>query len=243
LPLLRGVDGIAQWGFILNNTNARPGPLHISDKCVLHWPYKLVMGRQPYSAWQGALYPNCSTVASSGANTGPTFIDIAIFNSRITLDDNMTWMHDCGEGCLFDVSADPAEHNDLAGRPEHADRLARMQDTLRALNKDLFLPGRGHGTVDACMAFIDNGGYYGPFQDIHGWYSPRPTPTSKERLEDAALRAVLRGFDHEGEREGLEAAVQAGIRSAERLGLGLAMDSCAKKHRAGAALLPEPILV
>lgn len=240
LPLLRGVDGIPQWGFILNGKNGRQAPLHISEKTVLHWPYKLVTGQQLYSAWPGPVYPNCSTVASSGAANGPSFADLAIFNKRIALDGKATWTQDCGAGCLFNVELDPTEHHDLAGLPEHSATLTRLQQKLRELNTDFFKPDRGQDTLDACMAFVDNGGYYGPFKDIDGWYSARPALTPKQQLADAATRAVLSALDHEAIRQSITKTVRVGFNTAEWLGWLPAEDACIANQ---STILAETILI
>merc|ERR1712151_785956 len=85
LPLLAPIDSVAQWDFILNGTNGRPGPLHLSENAVLRWPYKLVTGKQPYSVWRGEVYPNCSTVNGSLHDGGPIFTLIEVFNQKIDL--------------------------------------------------------------------------------------------------------------------------------------------------------------
>mmetsp|Transcript_3546 Transcript_3546/g.6861 ORF Transcript_3546/g.6861 Transcript_3546/m.6861 type:complete len:664 (-) Transcript_3546:109-2100(-) len=240
LPLLRGVDGIPQWGFILNGTNGRQAPLHISAKSVMHWPYKLITGKQLYSAWQGPVYPNCSTVASAGAANGPSFADLAIFNLRIALSEKATWTQDCGAGCLFNVEVDPTEHHNLAGLPKHAATVARLQRKLRELNRDLFRPDRGNDTIDACMAFIDNGGYYGPFKDVDGWYSPRPALTRKQQLADAASRAFLNALDHEVIRQRFTKIARAGLNIGEWLRRLPAQDVCIANQ---SAVPPETILI
>merc|ERR1719291_895211 len=114
LPLLPPVDSVAQWPYILNNTNGRSAPLHVSRNAVLQWPYKLVTGRVVYSNWQGPLYPNCSTAHSLDNDNGPVFVDLKIFNVPIPLSrdpkvlDRIEWSVDCGvKGCLHNVRDDP----------------------------------------------------------------------------------------------------------------------------------------
>ena len=48
-------------------------------------------------------------------------------------------MADCGPGgCLYDVFADPGEHRDLAGRPDHATVLSAMRQRLLELNETVY---------------------------------------------------------------------------------------------------------
>ena len=60
---------------------------------------------------------------------------------------------------------DPFEHVDLASSPSHSAKLASMQQLLADLNHQLFLPGRGDMSTDACLVGLSKGGYYGPFVD------------------------------------------------------------------------------
>ena len=48
-------------------------------------------------------------------------------------------MADCGAGgCLYDVFADPGEHQDLAGVPEHAAVLRDMRQRLTELRETVY---------------------------------------------------------------------------------------------------------
>lgn len=195
LPPLHPVDSVAQWRFILNGTNGRPTALHISENAVLRWPYKLVTGKQPYSNWTGPLFPNCTSLNEAAADNGPLYPDIKLFNHRVpladeVLEDHITWVQDCGSGCLLDVSTDPEERHDLADDPAHADILRELQNELKQLNKQVFQPGRGAQVFEACEAAIDNGGFYGPFVDTAGWYSP-VVKSPGQQLKDEALKDML----------------------------------------------------
>jgi len=197
LPLLPPVDSVAQWGFILNNSNGRREPLHLSEYAVLQWPYKLVIGKQVYSTWQGELYPNCSTINGAARHLGPSFMDFKVFGRAITVGetpeimDRLTWAHDCGAGCLFNVAADPGEHRDLAQEPAHAERLASLQQALRALNQKVFRPDRGSGQIQACHTAVDHSFNYGPFAHLHGYYTPQPAPSVAERIKVAGAKAAI----------------------------------------------------
>lgn len=83
-------------------------------------------GKQGPAGWQGATYPNASSEARD-----PNY-------SRA-----------CGRaGCLFNVSADPTEHVDLAPLLPHV--AAAMGARLDALAKDFF--ENGDVGVDLCPA-------------------------------------------------------------------------------------------
>ena len=78
------------------------------------------------AVWQGPVYPNAST---SWTNT-PV---------------------ECGAGgCLFNVFADPGEHEDLASREPGV--LAEMQARLAELRRGVFSPLRGAQSELACNA-------------------------------------------------------------------------------------------
>eukprot|EP00439_Symbiodinium_sp_Y106_P081783 s24_g20.t3 len=150
LPLLHPVDSVPQWDNIINDKPGRTGPMHLSSQAVLRWPFKLVTGKQVLSTWQGPLYPNCSTVHSLKDQNGPLppQQDMKVFGEPLPVAqsqaeiDRQTWTIDCGAGCLVNVEEDPTEHVNLAHDPKHAGTLKALQETLEALNKDLFNPGK-----------------------------------------------------------------------------------------------------
>jgi len=201
LSKLRPVDSVPQWGFIMNATNGRPGPLHLSSQAVLQWPFKLVTGKQPYSRWQGTLFPNCSTIAGAANDEGPMFSDFKVFNENISPSDSqeetdkLLWVQDCGEGCLVNVEADPTEHINLARDPNHQKVLLELQRKLSQMNELLFLPQRGKSQLKACLRAVDNGGYYGPFVDVDNWYTPVP-PAPSKRASHARQKAILYLIDN-----------------------------------------------
>lgn len=199
LPLLHKVDSVPQWKHIVANKNARPGAFHLSEQAVMVWPYKLVTGKQVFSSWTGPLFPNCSTVKSMAENNGPAPAnnDVKIFGEQMPIAPTpeevyrQTWSRDCGDGCLVNVLTDPTEHVDLAHDPAYQEKLQSMQGILKELNKDLFKPDRGLGSVEACYTALDQGRIFGPFVDDDGFYSPPPPRTRLERLSDAILRKEL----------------------------------------------------
>ena len=125
--MLHPVDSVPQWKNIINDKSGRPDAMHLSSKAVLMWPYKLVTGKQPLSAWVGPNYPNCSTVKSIDEHNGPLPApdDVKIFGESMPLAptpeevDRQTWTIDCGAGCLVNVRDDPTEHVNLAKDPKY----------------------------------------------------------------------------------------------------------------------------
>lgn len=211
LPLLHPIDSIAQWGFILNGSNARLGPLHLSENAVLQWPYKLVTGKQVYSAWQGTVYPNCTTVNESLGEGAPMFADLKLFNEELQVayltknQDRLTWTHNCKDGCLVNLEADPYEKVNLANEPRYKNMIAGLKSTLATLNVGLFEPDRGHPQLSACTTGLKSGGYLGPFIDVDGWYNPVHL-SPRERLENMVLEKV---FEKVNQEEFEAAAVRA----------------------------------
>lgn len=68
----------------------------------------------------------------------------------------------CKDGCLFDVSVDPTEHDDIAST--HPDVIAALTDVLSAAAKEAFEPSRGAPQQAACDAARGKyKGHYGPF--------------------------------------------------------------------------------
>ena len=85
--------------------------------------------------------------------------------------DPRSYTQTCGNttatGCLFDVSADPNEHdNRAAAEPEV---FARLLAELRAAEETVYSPNRGVDDGSACKKALDDrsnggyGGYWGPF--------------------------------------------------------------------------------
>lgn len=239
LPLLPPVDSVAQWGFILNGTNGRPA-LHLSTLALLRWPFKLVVGKQSYSRWQGELYPNCSTVRGVDADEGPLAGDIKVFGASVELgetpelQEKLTWTSDCGQGCLFNVEADPTEHADLSSNTAFSETLAQLQAELRGLNNGFFDPGRGTESLAACEQGIGSGGYYGPFVKVDGWYSPVPPRTTGERQKDEALKLVLRLLNKDIVKYGVSALGKAYLPSIRQRWMS-SLDKCFANATGGAA--------
>jgi len=117
-----------------------------------YWPIgsatgsiKLIVGRQRPSAWVGPRYPNKTTPST-------------------------VWPppSDCQRGCLFNLTADPTESNDLAAvQPAH--HYAMMQRYL-GLVKKLAAPNGDDAAIamkikdpKACERVASTGGWWGPW--------------------------------------------------------------------------------
>mmetsp|Transcript_15023 Transcript_15023/g.33125 ORF Transcript_15023/g.33125 Transcript_15023/m.33125 type:complete len:658 (+) Transcript_15023:78-2051(+) len=216
LPLLHPVDSVPQWKNIINDKNGRPDAMHLSSKAVLMWPYKLVTGKQPLSAWVGPNYPNCSTVKSIDDHNGPLPApdDVKIFGESMPLAptpeevDRQTWTIDCGAGCLVNVRDDPTEHVNLAADPKYASILSKMQETLKEMNKDLFNPDRGLDRVAACDVAIEQDRTFGPFVHAEDFYSPAPEKDFGQRFRDQVLSMTLHTLNSDKVKEPFVSALK-----------------------------------
>jgi len=132
----------------LPGSGPMPAPIIPTQSGLIVGDLKLLAGTSiNMAAYSGPFFPNASTHW--------------IKNHSITVPEFM-----CSTpykiGCLFNVSADPTEQNDLAlSRPKDARRLL---DRLRAWSATRFDPMRGNDNDPrACPQVVKNGGFYGPF--------------------------------------------------------------------------------
>ena len=114
--------------------------------------FKALRGSIAQSGWTGPVFPNASTNWIGGdavhACTRPA---------------NATSAGKAAgkAGCLFELSSDPGEHNDIALlRP---DVLAQMLARMDEIEATTYVPDRGADTGEACTAAMARGGYFGPF--------------------------------------------------------------------------------
>jgi len=189
LPLLKPVDSVPQWQHIVDGTNGRPDALYLSNKAVLKYPYKLVAGEQQYSIYTGQLFPNCSTIKDLDTKgpVVPLLDEVQLFGQLLDLGlpketvNAVMDIHDCGDGQLFNVEADPSETTDLSTDPKYSDVFEELKQALAGFNKGIFEPDRGEVTMDACWSAMKTGGYYGPYVDTDSFYTPVTlTPKQKE---------------------------------------------------------------
>ena len=124
--------------------------VHLSKQALIVGKMKILIGTQFMSGWTGPSYPN-----ATGPQPNPPFA--SAFQLQL-------WGHDCGDGCLYDIFADPTEHHDLAAsQPEI---LTKLRSRLQELNKQNYDPDRGRGDPRACQQAVANGGFYGPWLDL-----------------------------------------------------------------------------
>jgi arylsulfatase A-like enzyme len=146
---LAPIDSINQWAYITGNTSTAPRTVvPVSSQAYIDGDYKLLVGSQPSAFWQGPQYPN-STTPNNGTGIVPDTIK-----------------EDCGStGCLFDISSDPTEHNNLAASMPA--KAATMLQSLQAVI-DTISPNpayRGTPQEEACEAAAAAGGFWVPFVD------------------------------------------------------------------------------
>ncbi|CAK9065036.1 Arylsulfatase B (ASB) (N-acetylgalactosamine-4-sulfatase) (G4S) [Durusdinium trenchii] len=255
LPLLHPVDSVPQWQNIINDQNGRKDAMHLSSQALFMWPYKLVTGKQPLTAWLGPLYPNCSTVKSRAKLQGPQppapdsiFGQFTPWSGTGQEVAQQTWSFDCEAGCLMNVRDDPTEHKDLAKDPKYAAILTQMQETpgerryvfwkgfvrwggeeetLKKMNQELFTPDRGIDRVEACDVAIEQDRTFGPFVDVEGFYSPNPKSKDlAQNFEDQMLSATLHALNESELKSFFVASLKKEVPKALQKG---SADKCLKK--------------
>jgi len=232
LPELMPVDSVQQWPHFIAGTNGRGGSLHLSEQAVLLWPYKLVFGEQPYGRHTGPQFPNCTTVHSLQSDHGPGFVDVKVFGSAVNLSaarskqDELVWMESCGDvGCLFNVDADPHEMEDLARIPQYSEIRSNLASELHKLNSAVFRPHRGTDSEAACLVGLRNGGVYGPFVDVDGFYRGQEPPSIVERLEHEIEHRVFDQIAPESVQQSVVAQVRTALPQVREV-LAVNFDSC-----------------
>jgi hypothetical protein len=127
----------------------------VQPNVLISGQYKLITNRMIEASWAGPDYPNASSPASP-VDPGPTLICAA------------------HGGCLFDVVADPTEHEDIAA--QNPAIVAEMAARLAVLAKGFFTNSDDFSATTVCPADTGNvtpcgcwaalnvwGGYFGPW--------------------------------------------------------------------------------
>ena len=161
------VDGVNQWPSI---SGAQSGPIRkevpvgsaageanfprsanntVVQGIVTSDGWKLMVGSTGQNIWTGVYYPNQTT----------SWKDIP---------------YDCGfpgkappanktaSGCLFNITADPTEHFDVAD--QFPDVVTELYARINAWQETAFSPDRGSTDPAACEAAVTRwGGFWGPF--------------------------------------------------------------------------------
>eukprot|EP00051_Salpingoeca_urceolata_P028419 m.486761 g.486761 ORF g.486761 m.486761 type:complete len:573 (-) comp24586_c0_seq1:69-1787(-) len=142
------IDSINQWPLLSGeNTTAPRTEIPVGNGAggvagIVTPQYKLLRGNIAYSVWQGPRFPNETSV------------------------NNVLVQHHCSVGnkkaCLFDVVADPTEHDDIAD--QHPELVSTLLAAVEHHAAGVFNPNRGTDDGTACRVALDRyGGTFGPF--------------------------------------------------------------------------------
>jgi arylsulfatase B len=151
---LPAVDSLNVWPLISGANMTSPRiEIPIEANALISGSWKLLTGHVGEAAWGGPNYPNASSPASP-VDPGPSL--------------------NCSQGCLFDVVADPTEHNDVAA--QHPAIVAALTARLVELRKGFFTNQDDFSATTVCPANMGNvtpcgcwaainvyGGYFGPW--------------------------------------------------------------------------------
>jgi len=134
---LPGIDSINMWGLISGSERKSPRreipvcidmPLQRGATALIVDDYKLLLGPQAFSYWQGPAFPNGTDSAAYGRWPPHNMADCGRAEIRIG---NVTIQKMDG-GCLFNIREDPGETRDLAGDlPDVLERLKRRYLELK----------------------------------------------------------------------------------------------------------------
>jgi len=158
------VDSVNVWPLVsFQNTTSARWEIPVSPTTLIQGQYKLIRGQMIEATWSGPNYPN-STSPANPVDPGPTI--------------------KCPTGCLFDVVADPTEHEDIAA--SHPDIVTAMKQRLTELAKGFYTNSDDFSKSTICPADLGNysscgcwaavniyGRYFGPWA-----YSPYNTSST-----------------------------------------------------------------
>lgn len=144
------IDSLNMWPLITGNTSSSPRVEYpISPSSFVSYPYKLLLGPQAFDAYSGEFYPNASSIALSTDVVG-----------------------ECGNGCLYNIEADPLEENDIAAANPQlvANMTARLAQLSQGFfsNNDTGVNLCPSGTIELCACWMAThvyGNFLGPFQE------------------------------------------------------------------------------
>jgi len=106
--------------------------------------WKLLVGRIPLAGWTWPKYPNGTGASTPTVGCGTPGVN--------------------GTGCLYNLDADPTEHDDLGGDDRYSAVAAQLFAMLQQHNATTFSPDRGKVDPGACAAARDSyGAFWGPW--------------------------------------------------------------------------------
>ena len=174
---LPGVDSVDMWPMISSggaNTSCARTYLHVSPSTFISGRHKLIVGgggpaggggaaaqrgiapgtargdrgarnggSTDQNGWPGPVYPNASS-GPNGAGAG-----------------DLWPAQDCSAGCVFDIFADPGEHDDLG--PQNPQLRAKLIGWLATANRSIYSPPRQPNDARCCSQADENGGFMGPW--------------------------------------------------------------------------------
>ena len=150
-----GIDGYDMWPYIVGKTSVSPRSqvlISAISGTIIEGDMKLILGKQRASLWTAPVYPN-----ASGPAQGAPF--------------------DCAKGCLFNVTSDPSEYNDLALiRPDEVERLTTLFETTVNATEYNSPPQTPQDPAACRRTVAELDGYLGPYYHF-ATPSPSPPPT------------------------------------------------------------------
>ena len=140
------LDSINMWPYIVGEAAASPRTtIHMDAGVLVQGDLKYLKNESALACWHGPQYPNA---------TGPDASDC-------------TRVESC-DPCMYNLTADPNEHVNLAHDPAHAQAVERLATLSSKLDETIFKPNRGMPDPEACYQAIKYGegkswGFWGPW--------------------------------------------------------------------------------
>lgn len=180
------VDGVNQWPWlsgqvaasqrnvvVLDHDLYNKGPQGQAYGAIIVGKYKLLIGSQTWSSWYGGPQNNFFTPNESVPN--PPNVRACSFAAP----------------CLFDLSVDPTEHNDIATQPGSAAIIADIvTNHWNPLYNDYHPPLTAPSDIPKyCQMLDDNQGFLAPYTQAPAperYSSPTSAPTKPSAQPTAA---------------------------------------------------------